>query len=333
MQPRILVPLDGSSLSEEALPHAVALAHTNMAAITLLRVVTSSIAAMPTLWPVSQDHLVWRYESEEVKGAQSYMAEIAKALESQGLIVRVEMLEGDPAMEIVRYAEQHPDVQFIAMSTHGRSGLERLLFGSVAERVLHSSPVPLLLVKPDNIHTEPHTGADYERILLPLDGSPFAEQAIEYAENLALATGATLTLVSAVTHPEYPPAFAEEVTLGVEPNPLEDHVAWVAQYIRTTADRLRGKGIPVLTHVLHEQPAEAILEEALSSDADLIVMATHGRSGLPRLWMGSVALKVVKKAEAPVLLVRAKQRVKEPLKGHHKAETVNGGYTLVSGAV
>lgn len=333
MQPRILVPLDGSSLSEEALPHAVALAHTNGAAITLLRVVSSPITVAPTVWPVSQDHLVWKYGNEEVKGAQSYMAEVAKALESQGLIVRVETLEGDPATEIVRYAEQHPGVQFIAMSTHGRSGLERLLFGSVAERVLHASPVPLLLVKPYAIHSEPHKGAEYRQILLPLDGSPFAEQAIEYAEKLALATGATLTLVSAVNHPEYPPAFAEGVTLAVEPMLWEDHFAWVAQYIQKTADRLRASGITVLTHVLHEQPSEAILEEARISNADLIVMATHGRSGLPRLWMGSVALKVVKKAEVPVLLVRARQRVKEPVKASHEVEVVSGGYRQVLGAI
>jgi nucleotide-binding universal stress UspA family protein len=232
---------------------------------------------------------------------------------SRNLRVHTELLEGDPSAAIVRYAERHHLVKMITMSTHGEGGLGRLVFGSVADKVLHDSPVPVLLVKDKESRTgneaQPAASVRYETILVPLDGSSFAETALEPARQIALATQAVLVLLSAVPDD---PIFADMVS-SFGSLPLWDHeFEWRRDYLEATASRLSGEGLKVERHVVYRPPLDAILEMGERQRVDLIVMSTHGRGGFQRLWLGSVADEVVRRASQPVLLVRARARAERP---------------------
>jgi nucleotide-binding universal stress UspA family protein len=158
--------------------------------------------------------------------------------------------------------------------------------------------------------------APYCNILVPLDGSEVAEQALDTARQLAIALDATLHLAAVVpVRDDRAAAAGGVVPPHLSPAAHEERDRLVG-YLATTAAGLLTGGLRVETQVLYGHPAAAILRESEYSDADLIVMATHGRSGLQQLWLGSVALKVVQGTGRPVLLVRARaaiERVNEPV--------------------
>ena len=324
MKKQILVPLDGSQLAETAIPHAVALAVAQDCSITLLRVVPMPPSLATTAWTMPPVVGLWEGWDEEVITAEKYLETVADRLlaETKGLFIDVytALLKGDPASNILYYAQIHSEVITIAMSTHGRSGLGRWVFGSVAEKVLHGSSLPLLLVRhkegealPE--HFEPPT---YNSLLVPLEGSDFAAQALKYAEDLALSTKASITLLSAVPDA---PLLTDLVAPPVMPMEWEDETEKFTTYLNETAEDLRARGFMVNTRIEHNLPADAILHFAHVNHPALILMATHGRSGLSRMWLGSVAMKVVQAAGCPVLLVRAKERVEQE-ETSRKAEQV-----------
>jgi nucleotide-binding universal stress UspA family protein len=172
------------------------------------------------------------------------------------------------------------------MTTHGYGGALRWAFGSVAAKVLHATPTPLLIVRSNGGEHPSVTEVTYRTICVPLDGSPLAEQALATAQPIAARIGATLLLVCVVTG---------------------DDIAEARKYLEGVAQRLRADRFNVQTHVVEGIPADQIIYVAQTEHADLIVMATHGRTGLRHLWLGSVATRVVHSAELPVLLVRVHQ--------------------------
>jgi nucleotide-binding universal stress UspA family protein len=179
----------------------------------------------------------------------------------------------------------------------------------VAEKVLHALSVPLLLVRSreDEMLPSEFTPPEYRSLMVSLDGSAFAEQALTQAEEIAAATGARITLVTAV--PEGP-VLGELVTPPALPTIWEDEADKMRSYLEQVAERLLADGLEVETRVEYGSPADVILQVADAVHADLVVMATHGRSGLPRLWLGSIAMKAVQVCHRPVLLVRARQEAK-----------------------
>jgi nucleotide-binding universal stress UspA family protein len=313
MKERIVVPLDGSALAEMALPHAVSLARATSRALILLRVVPIPPSFSQVGWTIPPSQMVWSEWEAEPALAREYLARTARLLTPLPLEVHTDLLDGDPARAIVQYAEEHPWVTTIAMSTHGHGGLGRLVFGSVADKVLHDSPVPVLLVRgKENPIREGELvldGVSYGTILVPLDGSPLAEQALERAMPIAQATGARLVLVSAVPDD---PIFADLVSSFNVQSMWDREFDWRRDYLKEMETRLRQEGLEVESHVLYRPPVDAILQTADSKHADLIVMSTHGRGGFKRLWLGSVAGEVVRHAEQPVLLIRAASRVDQP---------------------
>jgi len=308
MTKKILVPLDGSKLAEMALPHAVALARANLYGITLLRVVPQPVFSNSISWAFAPAANVFEGWEDEVRYESEYLEVMATRLRTLGIEVETRLLEDDPASALVAFAGRHPDAAFIVMSTHGRSGLSRWLLGSVAEKVLHASPVPLLLVRPRENDELPGTieVPSYRSILVPLDGSELSAQALDQAEVLANEFDATITLVSAVSDA---PVQTEIMTPPALPIDWDDEADKLRAYLDETPARLVAEGYRVSTHLEFGPAAEAILHVAEQVHADLIVMSTHGRSGLARLWLGSVAMKVVQAASLPVLLVRSKQSV------------------------
>jgi nucleotide-binding universal stress UspA family protein len=309
MQHEILVPLDGSPLAETILPHAQLLAESTGSALTLLSIVPVLPVTNPMAGALGMDPLDEHDWETDVARAHDYLLGVAARLEADGVRVRAEAIEGVPAPAILDYAARHPAVRTIAMATHGRGGVGRWVFGSVAEQVLHGTPIPLLLVRPQPGPRGPQTPAarPYRTILVPLDGSALAEQALTQATALAAHAGAALLLVAAVPEPD-----TAVGRPGKETQPRNRAAAArVAEatrleaYLGRTAANLRAQGAGAGTALPAGPAAEAILHAAETGGADLIVMASHGRSGLARLWLGSVAAKVVQGATRPVFLVRA----------------------------
>jgi len=296
----LLVPLDGSGLAETTLPYVHTLAHAygEGARVTLL-------------------HLIEREAPSSVHGARhlttvpeadAYLSEIAAGLRAEGIAadIHVDTNErGDTAGRIVDHAaEMRADL--VVLCAHGRSGLGRWLFGSIAQKVLAVGVAPVLMVLP-TAGSEPRPPT-LQQIILPLDGTPDSEVALPLAEQLARATGGTMHLVLVVpTVGSLSGAmssiarFSPKVTAEL----LESAGNDAAIYLEALASRLRAAGIPVETSIARDDPATAILDLAKHVHADLIVMASHGRAGMGGAWAGSVSNKVLARAPGPFLLIRA----------------------------
>jgi nucleotide-binding universal stress UspA family protein len=252
--------------------------------------------------------MIRQHHRQRLSTLHNYLEAAAEDLRDQGLLVKTEMLEGEPAFAILSRAENDPGVDMIVMTTRGRSDLERLITSSVADKVLQASPVPLLLVHSDEglrsiQRFYEHT---YHTILVPLDGSRLAEQALEQAQLLAHATRASLLLLSVT--PDHTGGSIGEETLDPEwiDGPDDAGEDWRGSYLSQTAEPLASAGLPVRIQVGHGDPAGEIIWHAGQANADLIVMSTRGGSELHHPWPGGVARRVAQQAMLPVLLVRAR---------------------------
>lgn len=308
MQSSIMIPLDGSPTAERVIPSAAALARATDSAVLLLRVV----APTPIALQVGQSVPLARYspatltQSQETALAERYLQRQARQLIAEGLIARSEVcVQSDPAAAILARARRESRLKLIAMGSHGRSGLEQLVLGSVTERVLRHAPCPLLV---DHARLAPPAALRYRTIVVPLDRTPFSEQALLYARTLALTTGAALVLV-AVTPSTDDMGLAEA---GLEPMWMlaecQDVQEQVTSYLGRKARQLAARGIQVRTRLMNGLPSDGILQTCAEERADLVVMATHGRRGLRRMLLGSVASSVIAAAASPVLLVRPGSR-------------------------
>ena len=328
MNRQVLVPLDGSGMAEAVLPLAATLARSMSGSLTLASVVADGIIARPLdgVFPTTPG--TWEGYAREAELAREYLNNIAERLRAEKLVVETVVLEGAPAHAIVDYAAGHPHVKLIAMATHARTGIGRLVLGSIAEQILHDSPVPVMLVHPASggslslpASLNPES---VRKILVPLDGSAFAEQSLEQAKLLAANLGASLILFT-VLQTEYDAVIVDGGTTQDRPlGPEESEANWAVEYLGDVARRLRLDQLVVETRIAYGGPAEEILKAADRLGADMIVMSTHGRSGLPRLWVGSVAMQVVHDSNRPVVLVRSKDRV-----GMHETKIIQNNLKLL----
>lgn len=293
---RILVPLDGSRLAAQALSDAALVATGFGAKILLFRVIDLESA------PPQADGSTERIHPCDE--AESYLCTVSKELTAQSLEVECHVSAGRPAESIVAYANSQA-VDLIVMSTHGRGGIGRWVYGSVADKVLRGADVPVLLIRASEGDRSAGSQS-YQRLLVPLDGSEVAELALPFAEAWARTFDAELILLRVPTLPPY-------VSLGPEasmmvPSLLSDAYSEADAYLANVVRRIRAQGLTV--HKAAVEPggvAETIIDYANDSDIDCIVMSTHGRSGLQRWVYGSVADRVLRGASAPILLVRASE--------------------------
>jgi nucleotide-binding universal stress UspA family protein len=283
---KLLVPLDGTSQAAVALPLARTVATATGAEIVLLRVVPEGMLGPDE--PASE-------------GARKNLAAIAAELGRAHLTVHPLVQAGvSPAEEILWAAErEHADL--IVMATRGQMGIRRAVLGSVAERVVAESPIPVLLLRPGG-----HRVTHLTTLLVPVDGSPGAALALGLAVPLAQATGARLVLVDMV--PSVVEAATRRATaftpLIVDPAWDEEALASARSYVEGLVARLRQAGVEATGRALMGQAAEGIVEVGNEVGADLIVMSTHGLTGPARTILGSVADAVVRTAHRPVLLLR-----------------------------
>ncbi|MFQ5553452.1 MAG: universal stress protein [Thermoplasmata archaeon] len=217
------------------------------------------------------------------------------------LSVEVKVKVGEPVPGIA-WAVTRSDVDLILMGTHGRTGLAHLVVGSVTEAVLRTVPVPVLALRPGH---EDRTATAVRRILWATDLSPVSERAWRYTLTLADLLGADVILLH-VIHPN------ELAGLADQPVPPPDR--WIERYLAPLERELGSRGRAVGPLGLHARwkvlvgvPAEVIVRQAQAEEADLIVVGTHGRTGLRHVVLGSVAETVIRKAPCPVLAVKAKR--------------------------
>jgi len=311
----ILVPLDGSALAEQALPYVRTLAPLLGARVRLLNVIvddqheglmTEGIAASygvidPLATQREREH---RSLTTLTHHAEGYLDSQAMILRGYGIDVDVDVRCG-PAADVIIEAAEGLDISMIAMATHGYSGLRRWALGSVADRVVHATATPVFVVRGGK--AAPTDAIAFKHVMVPLDGSPLAAQALPLAADLAERARAELLLVQAVEASIE--AYPSIAPLG-RPDLMPSEVlrmlrARAGEQLEEQAAKLRGRYLPVATHVANGHAAEAIVDESTQQSVDLVVMATHGYSGLKRWALGSVTDKVLHAATTPLLLVRA----------------------------
>jgi nucleotide-binding universal stress UspA family protein len=295
--PGILVPLDGSPLAEQVLPYAQALLGPG-AELTLLDVVEEpeSIHGMSGRFLVPVEDVQRMLERQ----AHDYLQKVESTLRGDQLQARLEVTRGDPAVEILRVAAKR-ETELIAMTTHGRGALERWVFGSVADRVARNSLGPVLLVRPSDRKPRP---VAIRRLVVPLDGSPLSEEALPAAQTLAKRLGLPIHLITVIDVMRIIPVEVAPVVAfdaAVYEETLSQLDAGAAALIAEISERLEHEGLRTSSEVAHGSPFMAIADAV--HDGDLIVMTSHGRSGVQRWLLGSVAEKLVREAPVPVVLV------------------------------
>jgi len=301
MSDRILVPLDGSPLAEQALGCAITLARALPAELVILRAVSIPPDTQEVLNSAGLEVAKLREQVEEE--ASTYLREVASELQDAHLSVRQVVRHGPPSEAIVDYAAQQ-DIRQIVMTTHGRTGISRWTHGSVAERVLQASSVPVLMVRAEerDLHISPPRVA-LHRILVPLDGSTVAEQVLPPVTEIALALDAEIVLFQVpIIHVSG--SLSGDWYLPIH-GVLDTAVQDAEAYLDGTAAGLSEQGVSVSTATRIGGVAESIIGYTQANRVDLIAMCTHGRTGLGRWILGSVADRVLRGSRVPILLVRA----------------------------
>ena len=292
----ILVPLDGSSLAECVLPHAMAVARACGAQVTLLRVLERPQAAGPTR---SVDPLDWHIRKAE---ARAYLDGLSARLQEAGLRTESTLLEGQAAERIVEFVRGH-DVNLIVLSSHGRSGLSDWNVSSIVQKIILRAYVPVMIVRAYQPVAGDLTGLRYRHMLIPLDGSQRAECALPLATTLSRSHGSELLLVHVVSRPEMvcraPPTQedTELVNRLTERNRLE-----ATRCLENLRSRLP---LDVQTRVLVSDNTAATLHRLVEQEnVDLVVLSAHGCSGRTEWPYGSLVVNFIAYGTTPLLIVQ-----------------------------
>ena len=292
----ILVPLDGSILSERALPYAERLARDSGAELLLMRA-----AATHTWWPADAP----AQQIRAVSDAEHYLEQVSGRL-TPGTQVRTAVFYGDPADAIVeKHTLWHADL--VVMSTHGRTGPGRALMGSVADQVLRRIDMPVLLIPRQCHHGWPYGRG--LRVMVGLDGSPESGRVLETVRDLMPALGGLSGRVYLVRVVERPalPVLEGPISPEVFDAAMQTAAAQTAEARRSLEKAAASTPWPEACTLLTPvgAPARTMVSLARDHYADVIALATHGRGGLSRLVFGSVASAVVHESTVPLLIVRA----------------------------
>lgn len=296
---RILCPIDTSDPSAKALRHAVDFARWSAASLTVLHVSAPAYATAPELLPIVLDR---RTEDTE-QAVQKWMEAQFRSIDRAGVCVQLITRIGAPARGIVACAAQLP-ADLIVVGTHGASGFERLVLGSVAERVLRTAPCPVLTVPPHEAGT---SRLPFEHVLCAIDFSECSLAALEYAMAAAAGSGAVLTLAHVI---EWPWAEPPAPVLGELPFMEAAALAEFRQQRERQATKHLAELVPQTlaescrTRISHGRAHAEVLKLAADERADLIVLGVHGRNPLDMAVFGSTTHQVVRHATCPVLTVR-----------------------------
>lgn len=325
---RIVVPLDGSEFSKAALPYALALASGPETTIELVSAFDSaailnqagypgadfSIAAPGFAGSGGAPGVADEFLSSARSGRERDLSSAAEEVRTESAAtIEWRVVDGEPS-EAVAAVVESSQADVVVMSTHGRGGMERAWLGSVADRLVRRVDVPLLLVRPGE-EEDLAKGAPgpprIQRVLVPLDGSALSEAALGSATRLARLLGAGVTLLKVtgagltVASP-YLPHAAEE-----QEEDVAERRRSAQEYLQSVAERLRADGVDGIDVEVREGNPPATILDVARESADMVAMATHGRSGIRRWFLGSVSDKVLRGTDVPVLLVRPAEKREE----------------------
>ncbi len=309
MYHKMLVLLDGSELAEVVFPYTKELAGRMDLDIILLHVYGPAVRDFAPMHQayIERSARTIRHQAQEVR------EKLGIEPGAKPLKIRGEIAMGYHADEILRYAEENA-VDLILMATHGRSGIKRWVMGSVADKVLQATKVPVLLVRAGLEEETPYDQWPEKTIIVPLDGSEMAESVLPYVEALAKqrATEPTNVALLRICEPPVTPSYYSPELSGVPLNWgefMEQETARCKQasgdYLANIAKPLTDKGISVQPQVLVGKAADEIVDFANKNPFSIIVMVSHGRSGLKRLVYGSTAESILLGVTCPMLLVRS----------------------------
>lgn len=284
----ILLPYDGSEGAGAIIHHASEIAHYHDATLRVLYVADTTRDSVTRIGGETVDVLV-EHGQEVLEGA-------AETLQTLGTPYETDVVQGTPAQTIATYAEQY-GYDLIVQPTHGRTGVSRFFLGSVSEKVLRLSTVPVLTAR---MHPDEALQFPYDRLLLPTDGSDASLRAVDHGLELAEALDAEVDVLSVVPD-----------GLAVETDPLvveEMGESIAEEAIQAVRERATRRSIPVLkSHVEVGDPASVIESFVADNPVDAVVMGTTGRRGTDRILLGSVAEKTVRRVPVPVLTVGGTQ--------------------------
>lgn len=305
MYKRVLLPLDGSELAEIVFSYATELAARLGLDLVLLHVVSPHERDLIPLHRayVERAAEALRRQSEELQKKAGIQPK------GEGVAARGELAVGHPGEEILNCTLRH-DIDLILLATHGRSGIRRWALGSVADKILRVSKMPVCLVRAGVREEIIHDKWPRTTMLVPLDGSELAESVIPHVETLAKQWGpeevdvVLLRVCEPIVVPsDYPPTAGltweehKEREITRPKTECEEYLAGVQK-------RLEGLGLRVRSVALQGKAADEITEYCRSNPVNLIVMSTHGRSGISRWAYGSVADRVLHGICSPIFLIR-----------------------------
>ncbi len=321
----ILVPLDGSPFSEQALPRALAIARRSGGALHLVTVAEDNGPEAES----PGEKGAARERDGQLQAAEAYLSAVAKRIpkgaegEGEVEVTTHALPAGGVVSTLLAELTDHPQ-DLVVMTTHGRGPLERTWIGSVADGLIRQAPCPVLLLHPDQEGkegggTEPREQADAEageegapfpvaepfrHLVAPLDRSPLGAAALDLAAGMAELDGAQLTLLHVVPTP---PGGAFPYLIGNwrEERATPELAKGAEEDLARAAETVAGRGVTATTEIRTlEPPVKGILKTIEDRGADLLVMSTRGRGGVERLMLGSVADKVVRSSPVPVLVFR-----------------------------
>lgn len=295
---KILVPLDGSKLAERALDPALRIAFQQGSEVTLLRAPVIEGMAVPMAEPLGGVGLFWPEGAEQtaVHEARKYLENVKKRYRGRGVPLSMRLAEGDAA-EVILATARARNFDLVAMSSHGYSGLTRLVLGSVTEQVLHGIGCPVLVIRSQD---------PVRHILIALDRSATSEQALEPGLETARALGARVTLLHACEPKDPVDREAQghgPIEHGVGSTLQESGPLEVQDYLSEMARRYSDSGVQVETALTSLPVADKILDYAQAHDVDMIAMGTHGRTGFQKLVHGSITERVLHAGCCSMLIV------------------------------
>lgn len=264
---RILVTTDGSAEAEHAFAAMMPIVNVDHPSVTVLHVLEGATASFTP---------------------PARVAKACAALRANGVNAHLRLVEGNPAEEIVR---QSAESDLVVMSTHGRGGFKHLLLGSVTEQVIRNAEVPILVTRPDAVVQA------WTRMVVALDGSARGEQILEDVVPLARRLHSSVELIRAAMPPI--------TTNGLGDMPGVEFIDDPQPYLESVQAWLGTQGIDASAKALEGRAGAEILRHAGESGASLLCMTTHGRTGLSRVLLGSIADEVIRHASCPVLLKKS----------------------------
>lgn len=299
MYKTIMVPTDCSGFDREAIRVALRIAGGSDAKVRLVRVLTSGAYFGMGDTKNGTDTSANATKHERDQALTELYALAAECRRFADVDVTVSLESGPVADALEGYAKRNA-VDLIVISSHGRGGISRLSLGSVTDTLIRRTTIPVLVVKPTASYLNPQVRGAFKKIVVPLDGSPLAEQIIGPVMTLAVLEDAEVTLLNVLKRDDSQLSQPEDPTRAAW---WEKDVAAAKAYLARVAERLRVGRIGVLSEViLGDDVAQDIAAYAGREDADLIAIATHGRGGLARVLRGSVADALTRAARTCILV-------------------------------